>query len=173
MYIKIMGSLFLLGSAASIGFLKAEELNERVKKLQELKRMMVLLQGELRFHRATLSEAFGNVADRVAEPFQSFLKETAKKLEERDEEGFGSVWSKKSKELLHTEGLKKEDAHLLELLGSSLGYLDLTMQTETLNLVMIQTEDAITAAKEQQKSKGKLYQTMGITVGALLVLLII
>ena len=76
MYIKLIGSLFLLGSASSIGFLKSEELTERVKKLQEMKRMMILLQGELRFHRAELSEAFENVAERVQEPFKDFLKET-------------------------------------------------------------------------------------------------
>ena len=58
MYIKIFGGLLLIGSAAAMGFLKAEELKKRVSGLSELKRMMVLLQGELRFHRAILSEAF-------------------------------------------------------------------------------------------------------------------
>ena len=45
MYIKMIGSLFLMTSAAAIGFLKADELNERVRRLKELKRMMILLQG--------------------------------------------------------------------------------------------------------------------------------
>ena len=58
MYIKAIGGLFFLSSAAAIGFLKAEELKERVKQLHELKRMIMFLQGELRFHRAELSEAF-------------------------------------------------------------------------------------------------------------------
>lgn len=47
------------------------------------------------------------------------------------------------------------------------------MQTETLNLGICRTEDAILQAKEQLEQKGKLYKTMGITVGALLTLLII
>ena len=68
MYIKIIGSLFLLSSATAIGFLKAEELRERVERLQELKRMMMLLQGELRFHRAELSEAFENVSENEKMP---------------------------------------------------------------------------------------------------------
>lgn len=173
MYIKIIGSLFLMCSAAAIGFLKAEELNGRVKRLQELKRMMMLLQGELRFHRAALSEAFESVACRVEEPFRSFLSETAGRLESRESGGFEVIWKEMSKKLLQTEGFKKEDEALLEILRSSLGYLDLTMQTETLNLAMIQVEEAIRIAKEQQESKGKLYQTMGVTVGALLTLLII
>ena len=172
MYIKLIGSLFLLGSASSIGFLKSEELTERVKKLQEMKRMMILLQGELRFHRAELSEAFENVAERVQEPFKDFLKETGRRLEKKDA-GFDKIWEETSVKILTAEGIKREDEQLLDLLKSSLGYLDLTLQTETLNLAILQTEDSINQAKEQQARKGKLYQTMGVTVGALLVLLII
>ena len=173
MYIKIIGSLFLMTSAAAIGFLKADELNERVKQLKELKRMMILLQGELRFHRAVLSEAFENVSERVEEPFASFLKEVAEGVEKKDLGGFERVWNEMSRQLLRGDGFAKEDEMLLEMLGSSLGYLDLTMQTETLNLAVLQAEDAIKLAKEQQEAKGKLYQTMGVTAGALLTLLII
>lgn len=173
MYIKIIGGLFLMCSAAAIGFLKAEELGARVKRLLELKRMMMLLQGELRFHRAVLSEAFENAAPRVEDPFRSFLYETAMRLESRESGSFEAVWEEMSGKLLQAEGLKKEDGELLKLLGSSLGYLDLTMQTETLNLAMIQAEEAIRTAKELKESRGKLYRTMGVTVGALLTLLII
>lgn len=173
MYIKIIGGLFMMCAAVSIGFLKAEELNVRVKRLQELKRMILLLQGELRFHRAVLSEAFENVSERIAEPFCSFLKETAEGIAAQNRESFGEIWTETSQKLLRIEGFRKEDGQLLELLGNSLGYLDLTMQTENLNLTLLQMEDAISRAKEQQAEKGKLYQTMGVTVGALLTLLII
>lgn len=173
MYIKIIGCLFLMSSAAAIGFLKAEELKERVKKLQELKRMIMLLQGEMRFHRAALSEAFENVSVRVEEPFSSFLNETARRLEQRESGGFDVVWKEMSGKLLREEGFLKEDGELLELLRSSLGFLDLSMQTETLNLAIIRTEESIELAKKQLEAKGKLYQTMGVTVGALLTLLII
>lgn len=173
MYIKIIGGIVLIGSSAAIGYLKAEELTTRVKMLTEWKRMLVLLQGELRFHRATLSESFENVADRVKQPIRDFLRQTAGKINAMDQGGFEKVWSETGKQLLLKDGFLKEDGQLLETLKSSLGYLDLTMQTETLNLAILQTEDAIQHAKEQQKVKGKLYQTMGVTVGAILTLLII
>lgn len=173
MYIKIFGSIFLLTSAAAIGYLKADELKERVRCLNALKRMMILLQGELRFHRATLSEAFENVSERVDPPLDMFLEELAKKLENRHSGSFLTVWDEVVDNLLTNEGFKKEDKVLLEQLGTSLGYLDLTMQTETLNLAILQTDDVIMNAKEQLEIKGKLYQTMGVTAGAFLTLLII
>ena len=61
----------------------------------------------------------------------------------------------------------------MEQLGNSLGYLDLTMQTENLNLSICQVDEAIENAKTQFVKKGKRYQTMGVTVGALLTLLMI
>ena len=94
-------------------------------------------------------------------------------MESRHSGSFLTVWDEKTDQLLTNEGFKKEDKVLLEQLGNSLGYLDLTMQTETLNLAILQTDDAIMNAKEQLEIKGKLYQTMGVTAGAFLTLLII
>lgn len=173
MYIKLIGALFLMSSTSAIGFLKAGELAERVKKLQELKHMMMLLQGELRFHRAEIAEAFENVAEKIEDPFAQFLKDTSLRLRHREKGGFEQIWRENVKQLLNQEGFLKEDFYILELLGSSFGYLDLALQIETLNLVTARTEESIRQAVKKQESRGRLYQTMGVTVGALLTLLMI
>ncbi len=173
MYLKIVGSMFLIVSTGMIGCLKAEELDERVSCLREFKRMMVFLQGELRFHKAALPEAFENVSKRIGEPFSTFLMELSKRLESKSLGGFEDAWKEMSEELLRKEGFRKEDKRLLETLGGSLGYLDLAMQTETLNLAILQTEESLRHAKEQQQVKGKLYRTMGIASGAFLILLVV
>ena len=173
MYIKIIGSLILLGTATAIGCLKAEELEKRVRVLKELKRMIIFLQGELRFHRAELSEAFESVAERVSDPFRSFLRQAGEELGQKKSGCFESVWNQYSEKLLQMEVFLKEDAKIFEMLEGSLGYLDLTMQTDSLNMVIFQVEEAIKMAKEQQETRGKLYKTMGISVGALLTLLLI
>lgn len=84
MYIKIIGSIVLIFSAAAVGYLKAEELEVRVRTLKEMKRMITFLQGELRFHRSELSEAFESVSERVEPIFSVFLSQTAKELEKRE-----------------------------------------------------------------------------------------
>ena len=135
--------------------------------------MIVFLQGELRFHRAELSEAFEAVAERIEEPFRAFLRQVGELLEQKEAGGFEAVWRDNSQKLLQKEGFSTEDERLFEMLAGSLGYLDLTMQTESLNLVALQVEEAIKTAKEQQEIKGKLYKTMGISAGAFLILLMI
>ena len=135
--------------------------------------MIVFLQGELRFHRAELSEAFEAVAERMEEPFAAFLRQVEKELEQKETGGFETVWKANSQKLLQKEGFSAEDERLFEMLAKSLGYLDLTMQTESLNLAVLQVEEAVKTAKEQQEMKGKLYKTMGISAGAFLTLLMI
>ena len=83
------------------------------------------------------------------------------------------AWEEASGYLLQQAELLKVDLPLLEILGNSLGYLDITMQIEHLNFTVFQIEDVLNLAKEQWMVKGKLYRTMGVSVGALLVLLII
>lgn len=173
MYLKIVGSLFLLCSAAAIGFKKAEYLSQRVHNLRELQRMVVFLQGELRFHRSTLSDAFAAVSERVQAPFDRFLRELSQDMNLKGNRHFGELWQEEMQRMFQRDPAFQADRSLLEFLGSSLGYLDVTMQTEHLNLVLLQVEDALNQAKEQREMKGKLYQTMGVSVGALLVLLMI
>ena len=83
------------------------------------------------------------------------------------------AWEETCSHLLQKAELLKEDRILFEILGNSLGYLDITMQIEHLNFTILQIEDVLNLAKGQWMVKGKLYRTMGISVGALLVLLII
>ena len=173
MYIKWVGSFLLLGIASVIGMRKAEALTVRVERMQELKRMIGLLQGELRFHRAALSECFESVSERIQAPFSMFLLSTAISLENREEGTFEEVWERTVVNLLREKGFCKEDEQIFLLLKNGLGYLDLKMQTETLNLALLQVEESIAVSKEEQKIKGKLYRTLGVTVGALLVLLVI
>lgn len=173
MYLKIIGCLFIMASAAGIGFLKAEELAERVRRLEDLKSMMLLLQGELRFHHASLAEGFENVAERVREPLKTFLTEKAERLGHRSGASFGEIWKEGTQTLLETTGFRAADAELLDNLQRSLGYLDLELQTEALNQTIFRTGEAVLAAKEEQKAKSRLYRTMGVTAGAILALLII
>lgn len=173
MYQKLIGSLLLVSVTTGLGFIKAENLKDRVKLLEELKRMTMLLQGELRFHRSVLMEIFENVSERLNEPLSGFLKEVSENMDFEKRGNFEDIWSSASENFIKKHPFSKEDRQVFILLGNSLGYLDITMQMECLNHALLQIEEHITQAKEQLQMKGKLYQTMGVSIGMLLVLLIV
>lgn len=172
MYLKLIEGACLFALSTAFGLMKSEKLKERTRMLGELKKMTVFLQGELRFHRSVLSEALESISSRAAYPLDGFLKEVSEKLEKK-EAGFEEVWTESVEKLFLKETLWKEDRSLFLMLGNSLGYLDVAMQLEHLNLVILQVEESLKQAKEQQEIKGKLYRTMGAAAGAFFVLLII
>ena len=173
MYIKFAGCLLLIGGTTLAGFRKAEELKERVEKLEMLKRMMVMMQGEFRFRHATLSEVLENVSGKMSQPFGNIFGRIAKQLEERNHEGFQKIWEDGTLALLQCGGIQTSEQRIFELLGNGLGYLDLETQIDTLQLAVLQMEEKIEEAKEQRDREGKLYRTMGMTLGALFVLLVV
>lgn len=173
MGIKWICCVGLLMISSAIGFAKSKALDQRVRRLCQWKRVLMMIQGELRFHRATLWECFEEVSGKAEEPFGTFFGKVAERIGQKEEGGFEKIWDEEYKNLLKSGNFPKDDASLLELFGESLGHLDLTMQMEQLEHAMDQAGENIRQAREQREKKGDLYRTMGISVGVLLALLVI
>ncbi|MGN0334040.1 MAG: stage III sporulation protein AB [Lachnospiraceae bacterium] len=173
MYIKIIGCFLILGCCGGIGKLFAGELSERVKRLQELKRMVVNFKGELSFHHAALQEAFLRVSERVAPPYDQFLKNVSGELEKRDGRIFLEIWQEELESLIGYPGFRKSDKDLLLTLAEGIGYLDLKMQQETLELVLQQLEEMSETAAEERKRNGRFFEVLGVMAGAFLIILVI
>ena len=173
MYLKMLGGVVLILSTSLIGSIKAGELKERVENLLELNRMIVLLQGELRFHHATLSEAFENVEKRMEGSFAECLKTFVEKLRSKDSGGFEKSWSEFTEQLLEKKLFLNSDQGIFRVIQNALGYLDLTLQKDSMELAVLQIEDAVKEAKRQQEEKEKLYRIMGVTIGMLLTLVVL
>ena len=75
--LKITGACLILCSAAGIGASFSGDLKRRVRELRILKQLVYMLQGEIRYARLPLPEAFCHVSVRLPVPFGTFLSETA------------------------------------------------------------------------------------------------
>lgn len=65
------------------------------------------------------------------------------------------------------------DLEILRTMGKGLGELDKKMQLARFELAIEEIRQAEQEAGEEQKQKGKLYQTLGVCMGILGVILII
>ena len=152
--LKITGACLILCSAAGIGASFSGDLKRRVRELRILKQLVYMLQGEIRYARLPLPEAFCHVSVRLPVPFGTFLSETADELKKADGRTLGEVW--KMEEAKHLKGLHlvRADLEQLESLGEEL-------------------ENSIAEAKEHMGSRQKLYQSLGIAGGVFLVILLL
>ena len=140
---KTAGIILILFSGTGLGLCKSMELTARLKILEKLAQLLLLLKGEIRCTGATLEDAFLDAAAKMPGEYRLFLKETAGWLQQRSGITFDEIFRECAVRLLPLYRLSEEE----------LGYRIKTLKS---------------AMPKQQKT----YQSMGILGGILLAVLL-
>lgn len=173
MIAKLAGICLILCSSTAIGFLLSNNLKERIEELELIKKLLLMLRGEIKYSHATLSEAFQAIGKRLKAPYGSMLLQVSEQMDSMEGQTLTQIWEKNLVGALTESCLRKEDREKLLALGGQLGYLDMEMQINTIELYLEQIQEEIKGARENLKKNGKLYQTMGVMAGIFLVILMV
>ena len=158
--IKVLGSLIVIFAGIGFGFHKAAKEQRRLEQGIAIKRMLYLLQGEIRYGFTPLPEAVLKISTKTEKEYQPFLKNVAKQLETHSEESFAKVWQQAAE--------KK-----LKQMGETIGYLDQQMQEKTILLTIEQLDDQIFLMKDQVVKNCKMYRSLGISLSVLIVIILL
>jgi stage III sporulation protein AB len=170
---KIIGSILVIASSTGIGFFFGNELKYRIHDLKELRKMMVLLQGDIRYANTPLPEAISSIARRNTGILGNFFTMTSKRLYELSGKTFSQIWKESvQKEVICTSLSKKDKLQMMEF-GESLGYLDKEMQMNTLELYIAQLTEEITELSKNVNEKTYLYNSLGIMSGIFVTIIMI
>lgn len=162
---KILGIIFIITSTSGMGMLYSNKIKYRLKELKELKSMVLLLRGDIRYAKTPLPEAISALGKRSTGNFKSFFTEISKQLKELSGVRFADVWKGSMTSKLVNTNLQKGDKDHLTRLGEQLGYLDKNMQLNTLDLYIEQLDEDIEEIMATMKEKTYLYNSMGVMVG--------
>ena len=165
--IKIAGRVLVFFACVMLGLEKGRELSMHVKELEEFKRVFLMIRGELQYTRSTLSDVFLSVSPKVDGIYQTWLLELSRDLQMREHGNLEEVWKKSLQPIFRKCHLLKEEQMDLIQVGKSLSYPD------TLELYLTRLDQSIERQKEEEKSKKKLYQSMGILGGIFLVMVLV
>lgn len=169
---KIAGILMILISTTAIGFRASECMGIRLGELSLLRKMMILFRGEVMYHMASVSEAMKSVSEKIEPPFSKLLYETAEELERKDGRTFSDVWSLKVKDLKKT-CLSAKDTERLRKFGEDFGYMQKEMQLSAFDLYIEELEQSIREVDKKKDDNSRLYKSLGIMGGILIVIVII
>lgn len=97
--LKIMGWSLILVGGLGFGDAAARELGKRVAQLEELQRLLLILQGEIRCVRLTLPAVCELLAKDAKAPFQQFFWKVSEDLGKRTGQTAGEIWSRNLKEI--------------------------------------------------------------------------
>lgn len=171
--IKLTGSFFIIAATTILGANKASELREQYRRLEQLRQIVCRIQSEVRYARSPLGEICKMTAGSAKEPYRTWLLELAANMSVRNGETFAVLWETSVRECLGNSRLPEEELLRLSELGTGLGAADVQMQVRVLELYLMQLSDSMEEAREDMRTKIKLYHCMGVMSGMLIVTLLL
>jgi len=171
--LKITGCIMVITSSTAIGFYFSSQMRQRINDLKELRKLIGLLRGDIRYAATPLPEAISMLARRHNGNFEKFLSYVSEKLYELSGQTFALIWRSGVESMLTCTSLSRKDKLLLAQLGDNLGYLDKDMQVNTLDLYIAQLDEEIADMSKTVKEKAYLYNTLGIMAGIFITIVMI
>ena len=142
-----MGSLIVIFAGIGFGFHKAAKEQRRLEQGIAIKRMLYLLQGEIRYGFTPLPEAVLKISTKTEKEYQP----------------------KKLKQVIY----EPKFYEILKNMGETIGYLDQQMQEKTILLTIEQLDDQIFLMKDQVVKNCKMYRSLGISLSVLIVIILL
>ena len=96
--LRVAGACLILSASSLLGVQKSRQFTKRIEQLQELQRIVLLIQGEILYKNAALPEALRSSAGKVKVPFDSFLRQTAGRADAFDGVRFSDLFETEIKE---------------------------------------------------------------------------
>lgn len=171
--LKLIGSIFIVTAAVGIAGSFRRELADHLAVLYELRRLFVDLScagnGTLQPVEVLLGCFVRTQDERLNEICAGIAGRLMEKREGQGEEVWRKVFADGRKEL----GLSAEEGELIENAGSAFFGKSLEENKRRLSLTLEQLDFMIETARREQKEKQRVYGTVSILSGLMLVILLI
>lgn len=171
--IRLILSLFIIGSSTGIGFLLSKGYENRISHLQDLITLLKVLEADMFYRMDPLPQLLNRIGNSHKELAGAFFVQVCKGLESQNSYDFYGSWTSAVGEVYSTSSLSEKDREILSEIGISLGKTDLSNQRSFFSQVYERLGQQIIEAVEIKKTKGKLYQTVMTALGVLTVIVLL
>lgn len=168
--VRLLGAVLVAGGAAWMGFGAAASLRERGRALEEMAEGLALLARELELGSPPLPRLMERLAARSRGPARAMFRGCVKALERLDEEEFPHAWRRLAGE---RKELGETGRQALFPLGDVLGRCASLEQGRAAEQVGARLLELARQSEEDYRRQGKVYQTLGLSGGAFLVILLL
>lgn len=170
---KIIGGAMVVMSCSGFGFFLAGKWKLHLRNMEELRRMIFLLKGEIIYANAPLEEAFERVGKKCEGVLSRFFIAVSERISNQRGEPFYEMWKEEIDKLGSETALSVRDKQELAGFGEHLGYLDRDMQERTILLYLEQLDITIGYLREHLSERSRLYTSLGIMCGLFLTIVMI
>lgn len=167
---KLIGVLFVVLSAGSVGVQITLAMGRRCQLIRQLMSIVQLLKNEIAFCGTPLPQAFALAAASASGGLAQVFSTAAKEM---DKFRWLRPQSALERALEAHSFLREGDpirSVLLEL-GAKLGKYDMENQLQGLELALVQLEEERQAAEQERRLRGRTYETLGVCAGLAIAIL--
>lgn len=173
MIAKLLGATLIFMSSSLLGIYYSKCYMRRNNDLRILKKALILLRGEINYSLSPMPEALEDISKRFDHEISTFFKSIAEELKLNLGKSLTEVWKKKAEEILKRTYLNSVDIKNIIMFSENIGYLDKEMQTNNINLLLEQIDEEIKSSMENDNKYNKLYRSLGVLGGILVIVLFI
>lgn len=167
MFLKIAGSLLIIFSSSMFGYYYSNRDNYRIKALEDIKKALIILKSQIEFSLSPLPDAMLLISKRTSPSLALFFEYVANRLNERTGYGIDAIWQDALQTCLKKTYLESEDIDYFKSLGNTLGYLDMKLQTNGIQIMIDYIDTKCESLQEVSGKNKKLYSSLGILGGIL------
>jgi stage III sporulation protein AB len=169
--LKLLGAMMVLLSATLFGFYQAQQFSRRPKQIGDLVRSLQRLETEMAYARAPLPQALLQIARTCPAPVNLLFRYAAEQLQMAAGRTVQHIWDEAiAMHWKHTT-LKAGEQDIVRQLGTTLGLSDSNDQIKHIRLAIHQLQGELDTAVEERKKYEGMWRSLGLLMGALIVIL--
>jgi len=167
--LNILGMILTLAASSALGLYMSSLGTFRKQNLLEIKKALLILKSEIEYTAAPLPEAMSNIASRTAKPISRLFYDFSQNLKDNPKgETAYQLWLSSIDDNKKSAFLKEEDWEVVSAFGKTLGYLDKQMQVDSIQFTMEYLDAQISQLQENNNKTQKMYRSLGVIGGVLL-----
>ena len=171
--LKIVGCSLILIASGGIAYCIQKEMNHHMVLLYELRRLFLDISYEMQYAMMPMEYIFLQKIQCKEPVLEKICREIGTLLEEKQEKDGGSIWSivfeKPGKEL----ALKGEEFEVLKAAGNIFFGKSMEENKNSLSLFLERWNDLIAVWQKERRDKQKVYQTVTVMCGLMIMILLI
>lgn len=173
MYLKIIGSIFVIIACSGYGFSRGREYKKHVEELETLRRIAIMFATETSYSKLPIAELSSRISRKVGEPYKSWLTGLSDALKNEKQEPLMQVWEKEAEHLLKKLFLTEEEGNELKNLGIQIGNYNIQMQENAFRWYADLLKEKREQLMKEVSEKQKLCNSLGVLAGIFLVILLL
>lgn len=171
MWQKLIAGACVMTGALGFGWSLCGEMNSDIQHLKLQKQILLYIMGEITYLHRPMGEIFDLVSEKTEPPYELFLREVSRKMQERDGKTLIPIWNETIQDMkCQWDGSQTGTAYL-EKMGNCFEYEGGQLQVEALRLFEMELDNEIDRLKAKRDENSRLIKALSTLTGILCIIL--